>query len=701
MFAERTRLAFWITLLTLAGLYLIELTFATALGAGLPLPVRYFLVGVGLIVLAAVTLTATWRQLSSRWPHWNRLGRSLCFYASIGIVFYGAYSVAGLTRWFPYLLLFAAVLGGNTTLSYTSKTGGFYGPLLFVALLAFTSTYFVRQIYLYHENLSVLEPAFLSLVFLVLVGGVLLGYLCSSAENYIQSNPNGSYRFPALSLLTIFLIVLTGVLFHDPPQWAFTADYEGKPLKAAPTGERTPPNVILISLDTLRIDQLLSDKHAERFKQLREDGIVFQNVISTSSWTLPAHASFFTGKIPEDAGAVRSGTTLDDAVPSYTQYLQQAGYQTAAFTDGGYLHQNFGFGRGFDTYWHQSPKLYGEYVPGVLEWTAMLLEPFDRTFNHSPVPDSLRSESRNYVKKTSQQARQWIQKQPSGDPFFLFFHTYQAHDYWMRFPETIQRFRKNHPDLVPVLENRRTDSITRFNKISKPLIEAYEILYHYETERTVKRVENFLEHLREKNLYRDSLILFVSDHGEAFSFDPLVVGHNNGQIHETLIRTPVVLKLPKNEHGGKHLAQHLSLRDLFPMILDELNLTFGESVTWRKFQNLDALLDDKIEGRKLTKGSVLHKKVENGYRPKLFVRSRNYLMARNLIAKRTRFFELRDDPPFQERVRSSELPADERKILTDAMKAYRKRLREEPDPYRGFTDTAEGRRKMLRGLGYY
>jgi len=70
-------------------------------------------------------------------------------------------------------------------------------------------------------------------------------------------------------------------------------------------------------------------------------------------------------------------------------------------------------------------------------------------------------------------------------------------------------------------------------------------------------------HLRERGLYDESVIVVTGDHGEYFG--PGVYGH--GVMHESVLHVPLLLKLPKNEHGGLRVQRPVSLVDVYPTLL--------------------------------------------------------------------------------------------------------------------------------------
>lgn len=111
-----------------------------------------------------------------------------------------------------------------------------------------------------------------------------------------------------------------------------------------------PPDLILVVLDTLRADQtsLEGGPAATPFlESFAAAGTRFPNAYSTSCWTLPAHASMFTGELPDTHGADQVRTRVREDLPLLAQRLADAGYQTAAFTRNPWISNRSGLDRGF------------------------------------------------------------------------------------------------------------------------------------------------------------------------------------------------------------------------------------------------------------------------------------------------------------------------------------------------------------------
>jgi arylsulfatase A-like enzyme len=101
--------------------------------------------------------------------------------------------------------------------------------------------------------------------------------------------------------------------------------------------------IALVVLDTLRKDSF--DKYFDWLPGSR-----FSNAYATSHWTVPSHASLFTGKLASEVGTYARSTALDTENPVLAEKLTEMGYETYAFSTNGHISPGFQFDRGFDVF---------------------------------------------------------------------------------------------------------------------------------------------------------------------------------------------------------------------------------------------------------------------------------------------------------------------------------------------------------------
>ncbi len=235
-------------------------------------------------------------------------------------------------------------------------------------------------------------------------------------------------------------------------------------------------NVVLVSMDTLRSDFVgaYGQKRptTPNIDSLAAGGALFENAVSQSSWTRPAHMSMFTGLYPIEHGytALVDRQRLPESVTTLARVFAEHGYTTAAFTGGVNLDAAFGFDQGFDSY-----RSNGKYFRDNLEETKFWLE------GHK------------------------------GRQFFLFWHGYDAHTPYVTDP--IDRAALGLKDRAPRRSLRR---VCTHGDGSRAGIRNYLDEYAAAVHRGDRYLGKLLSYLRQLGLREKTVILFTADHGEEF-----------------------------------------------------------------------------------------------------------------------------------------------------------------------------------------
>lgn len=297
-------------------------------------------------------------------------------------------------------------------------------------------------------------------------------------------------------------------------------------VSGAPTGATS---VVLISLDTLRADRLGVHGNAAartpHLDALARAGVWYSNAYSPSTWTYPSHEALFFGvhpatrPCPDPSGPQPKSKPCPDAYQPLAELFRQNGHVTAGFTGGGYLSYNFGFSRGFDTYYMfpQPPAKRGDCRPELLDGR----EVFPR-------------------------AIKWLRAR-GRVPFFLLIHTYDPHD---RCP-----FRTSDKDAFQ-WDFDGTDGRARFLRYYDELISA-----------TDANVGAVLKTLEEIGMADSTLVVVTSDHGEGLG-EHGFKGHGCPyKPYDELSRVPLMMRWPKRLPAGTRIDQPVPLVDVATSIL--------------------------------------------------------------------------------------------------------------------------------------
>jgi arylsulfatase A-like enzyme len=115
--------------------------------------------------------------------------------------------------------------------------------------------------------------------------------------------------------------------------------------------EKRAPNIVLITVDTLRPDHLHYGGNPRNtspcLDRLSKEGVVFTHATSVSGWTLPSMATILTGRNPSEHGATDFHWSLEASIPTLASMLQDHGYDTYGFVSHVMLTPTYGMGEGF------------------------------------------------------------------------------------------------------------------------------------------------------------------------------------------------------------------------------------------------------------------------------------------------------------------------------------------------------------------
>lgn len=335
------------------------------------------------------------------------------------------------------------------------------------------------------------------------------------------------------------------------------------------------PNIILFSIDTLRADHLSCygyNKPTSPFiDQFAKDSVLFSRAISQAPTTATSHMSIFTALTPAVHGIknIRPDGTyrpLDESIVTLAEVLKDTGYLTIGIHGGAQVDGSIGFAQGFD-----------EYSDDFLIWVT---------------PRGLPKASPEGFEPIKKDIERWLRSiKEKKQPLFLFLHHYLCHDPYLKGPQSFRiRFLSERAAGLPVtwenisLGECFKDARSSFWKnvdLSNPQhLKHITALYDggvYYSDCIFNEVMNLL---KEKNLYDNSLIIFLSDHGEEFY-------EHGDKLHWRLfietLHVPLIIKFPGNKLEGKIIRETVRSMDLMPTILDFLNIPVRHTIQGESF----------------------------------------------------------------------------------------------------------------------
>ncbi|HVS18455.1 MAG TPA: sulfatase [Planctomycetota bacterium] len=336
------------------------------------------------------------------------------------------------------------------------------------------------------------------------------------------------------------------------------------------SGESRPARrVVLVSVDTLRADHMSlhgygRDTTPELARLAAEDGVVFERCYAQSSWTLPSHMSMLTGLYPITHGVNSDDKRLARNVVTLAERLREAGFATAAFTDGGYVASGWGLEDGFQEY--HDDRL------GAVEGDSGLA----RILPH---------------------AERWLREHRAQDTF-LFLHTYEVHAPYAEAEPWISHFETESPP--PAEDVERLEYLRGLGDSEEYELDRFEGLQHLQATydglilRADQRLGRLFALLRELGIYDETLIVVTSDHGESFLDSGVYAGHGL-LLTEAETRVPLVVKFPGNRFAGARSDALVESVDIAPTVLHALRVAPG---AWAgPGHDLALLLEGKLEPR--------------------------------------------------------------------------------------------------------
>jgi arylsulfatase A-like enzyme len=294
--------------------------------------------------------------------------------------------------------------------------------------------------------------------------------------------------------------------------------------------------VILISIDTLRRDHVgaygYSKPTTPVLDALGREGMLAEDAVSVSSWTLPSHLSMLTSTLPGTHGGTDMKQAFNRSVPTVAELLKAQGVATHAVTSHLYVSPTYGLDAGFDSMNFRQDRL----AENVANHAMDLVDRF-------------------------------------GDrPFLIFLHFYDPHWHYAPPPEVLKIFETSYA-------GKLTGNLKDFQNLRPDQVKPADLdhllaLYDGEIRYTDNEVGRLITHLKERDVLRGTLLVVTSDHGEEF------LDHGSWEhqktLYEEVIRVPLMMAGPGV--APRRETQPTSLLDIAPTILDFLSVKPGPAM---------------------------------------------------------------------------------------------------------------------------
>ena len=312
--------------------------------------------------------------------------------------------------------------------------------------------------------------------------------------------------------------------------WLLGACGDGDPHREFPRGR---PHVVVFLVDTLRADRLGAyggpDGLTPRLDDFAAGGLTFERCVAQSNWTKPTTASLLTGQYPHVHGATHGRSVLPERMETLAELLASEGYATAAFGNNlNIFAEGTGFEQGFEVFQRIDPVRDAPFPRAELIVDAAL---------------------------------DWLEGADPDRPFFLYLHLVDPH-----FP-----YEPPELELGPEVLALRAMGVAE----NLPPGEREILFERYDGEVAYVDAQfgRLMDGLERHGLTEDTLVTFVSDHGEEF-FEHGGLGHHAKLIGE-LTHVPLLLQVPglEPEFRGARVDEVVEQVDLYATVVDALGLT--------------------------------------------------------------------------------------------------------------------------------
>lgn len=292
------------------------------------------------------------------------------------------------------------------------------------------------------------------------------------------------------------------------------------------TPVKSPKNLILITVDACRSDHISSYPNAKMktpgLEALANDGVCFLNTISASPLTLPSYATLLTGLYPMAHGVKDNiGFQLTADQLSLAEILYKEGYHTSAFLSSQLLRGETGLAQGFEKYFELTPS-------------QQLDQKAEKVFY----------ETQKWMLQQCQSSNGQLLPEDQRVPFFSWIQLFDPHLPY----DPPEAFKSEYP------ENPYQGEIASIDQ----------------------QIQIFIEFLKQLDLYDQSLIVFVGNHGESLG-EHGEKGHGYFLYDESL-KVPFLMKLPQSSQKGKRIQDQVRTIDLLPTLLQLLQVQVPENL---------------------------------------------------------------------------------------------------------------------------
>ena len=368
------------------------------------------------------------------------------------------------------------------------------------------------------------------------------------------------------------------------------------------------PNVVVLVMDTARAADAAPNQHEAtlpELSRLAEKGTEYTQAFANAPWTLPSHASLFTGTYPSKHGAHADHKRLSDDLPTLAEAFRASGYETVAVSNNTWISEEFGFARGFETLYKtwqyvQTDTDLGE-IARTKQGAEMIRALAARLADGNPVINVanaiygqfFRKRNDDGAKRTNEWLQKWLTNRTRDDPFFCFVNYLEPHLEYRPSKSLAKEFLPSgvtYDEAMDVPQDA-WEYIAGEIDLTDRELDTLNALYRAEIAYLDQQIGELRDHLEAAGEFGDTVFVVTSDHGENIG-DHGFMDHQYC-LYDTLLHVPLVVYGEGFENG--QVDDLVQLTDLAPTLLDAAGIDAPEMR--RGFQGQSFHPDAEVEPR--------------------------------------------------------------------------------------------------------
>ena len=352
----------------------------------------------------------------------------------------------------------------------------------------------------------------------------------------------------------------------------------------------TQPNIVLIVMDTARADVFMELHRTDSipfFADIDAKSTQFTSAFASAPWTLPSHASLFTGSFPSKHGGHAGHKKLHDSYTTLPEVFSNENYETVAVSNNTWINEEFGFGQGFDKFYKNWQYIQSKTDFGTIarqeEGNGKFRKIAERIFEGNPLTNLFNALYGRFYRKThddgaartNQWISNWLTSRNNSRQFFLFINYLEPH---LEYRPPREHATEFLPDSVSYEEamNVNQDAWTYIAdsvQMSEADFDVLRALYRAEITYLDERIGELQEQLEAAGEWNDTIFVVTGDHGENIG-DHALMDHQYC-LYDTLIHVPLVIAGGAFDGGGT-VDDLVQLTDLGPTLLDAAGIEAPE-----------------------------------------------------------------------------------------------------------------------------